>query len=215
MGGSRIEGRILKAAIHLFGNFGYEGVTTRELAREAQCMEGGIYRIFRKKRHLYEDAIKAVVKGTTNSMAAFTLGLFTETGTATDRDEVIRATVYRWYGSLSQDGAKLIQQVLVSDAEHREEAEESFKNVRAILEKTIAMDSKVAREFDVGTRTEALISPLFHLKVTYSGDGDNERQEVDRYLQDWLRTLPAKDHARYPFRSSARTTDPSRLKQRS
>jgi AcrR family transcriptional regulator len=214
MGGPRIEGRILKAAIHLFGNSGFDGVTTRELAHEAHCMEGGIYRIYRTKRNVYEDAIKAVVKGTTASMATFALGLFTEAGATMERDELIKAAVHRWYWSLSTDGAKLIQQVLVSDAKHREQAQECFTNVQAILQKTLTMDSKATQEFDVKTRTEGLISSLFHLKVAYCGPADNERQEVDRHLQDWLSTLPAKDAARYPFRSSAGITDPARSKQR-
>ena len=215
MGGPRIEGRILKAAIHLFGNSGFDGVTTRELAQEAHCMEGGIYRIYGGKRHVYVDAIKAVVQGTTGTMAAFALGLFTETGATMGQEEIIKAAVHRWYSSLSQAGARLIQQVLLNDAEHKEQAQESFANVLAILQKTLGMDSRVAGDgFDVKTRTEGLISALFQLKVSYSGTAENERQEVERYLQDWLWTLPCKDNARYPFRSSAGITDPARSKQR-
>src|SRR5215467_1546369 len=115
MSGSRIKGPILEAAIHLFGKFGYEGVTTRDLARGARCMEGGIYRIYGRKRHLYEDAISAVVQAINTSMAEFALGLYTETGTTMGPEDIMKAAVHRWYSSLSRDGARLIQQVLLND----------------------------------------------------------------------------------------------------
>jgi AcrR family transcriptional regulator len=215
MGGSRIKGPILQTAIHLFGKFGFEGVTTRELAQEAHCMEGGIYRIYGGKGRLYDDAITAVVQATSSSMAAFALGLYTDTGATMGQDEIIKAAVHRWYSSLSQDGARLLQQVLLNDKEHHQQAQESFVNVLAILQKTLERDPACSRSgFDSKTRTESLVSSLFQLKISFAGSAENEQQEVSRYLQDWLLTLPGRDNARYPFRSSVDTPDPARSKQR-
>lgn len=215
MGASRIKGPILDAAIHLFGRVGFEGVTTRELAREARCMEGGIYRLYGGKARLYDEAISAVLQATNHSMAAFALGLYTETAATMAPEEIIKAAVHRWYSSLTQDGAKLLQQVLLNDKKHQQQVQEPFANILAILQKTLA-DSKISgKEFDPKTRTEALISALFQLKLSHPGPAENERQEVDRYLQDWLLTLPARDTPRYPFRIDTETLNHPRSNRRS
>jgi AcrR family transcriptional regulator len=215
MGGSRIKGPILQAAIQLFGKLGFEGVTTRELARAAHCMEGGIYRIYGRKRHLYDDAITAVVQATNTSMAAFVLGLYSETGATMGPEDVIKAAVHRWYSSLSQDGAKLLQQILLNDKQHKHQAQQSFANVLAILQKTLESDSKDTRKrFDSKTRTESLISTLFQLKLSYVGPADKEKQEVDHYLQDWLLTVPASDKVRTSTSRGGEVPDQPRSAQR-
>ncbi len=215
MGGSRIKGPILEAAIRLFGKFGFEGVTTRGIAQEAHCMEGGIYRLYGNKTRLYEEAIASVVQGTLGSLAAIALGLYTEKSTKMGQEEIIKAAVHGWYSSFSQDGAKLLQQVLLNDNEHKPGAHQPFANVLAILQRTLESESeKAGKRFDAKTRTEGLISALFQLKLTYEGPADKEHQEVDRHLQDWLVTLPREDQARYPFRSREVSNHP-RSSQRS
>jgi AcrR family transcriptional regulator len=214
MGGSRIKGRILQAAIHLFGKLGFEGVTTRAIAREAHCMEGGIYRLYGDKGRLYEEAVTTVVQATVDGMAAVALGFYRDDGEASQEDTV-RTTVHRWYSSLSLDGAKLVQQVLLNDKAHKEKADQSFANVVAILQRILDADSESAAKFDFKTRAEGLVSTLFQLKLSYGGPADREKQELDRYLQDWLLTLPRKDKARYPFRGGAEIPRRPRSSQRS
>jgi AcrR family transcriptional regulator len=197
MGDSRIKGPILQAAIQLFGKFGFEGVTTRSLAKAAHCMEGGLFRLYGNKARLYEEAVVAVIEATRNSMAAFALELYTEKSEKMGQEDIIRAAVHRWYSSLSLDGAKLLQQVLLNDKEHKQQAQQSFANVLAILQKILEPDFECAQKgSDVKTRTESLISTLFQLKLSYAGPADKEGQEVDRYLQDWLVTIPDNGKAR-------------------
>ena len=48
-----VEGRILASATGLFANFGYNGVSTRDIASRAGVNEVTIYRHFPRKRDLY------------------------------------------------------------------------------------------------------------------------------------------------------------------
>lgn len=194
MADSRIKGRILEAAIHQFGKFSFEGVTTRGLAKMAQCMEGGIYRLFGDKERLYNDAIASVVQPSVNSMAEFALKLYTDKNKKISETEMIRAVVQRWYWSFSQDGARLLQQIILNDKHHRQQAQQPFDSILAILQTTLEQDSKKpAKGFVPKTRCENLIATLFQLKLSYAGPADKEKHEVERFLQDWLLTLPDHD----------------------
>jgi AcrR family transcriptional regulator len=196
MGGSRIKGRILDAAIQLFGKFGFEGVTTRRIAGMAKCMEGGIYRLYGDKVRLYEEAVATVVEAALNSMATFALGLYTETS-GRDQADAVKAAAHRWYSSISRDGARLLQQVLLNDKPRKQQAKQPFACVLAILQKTLEASENARDGFDAKTRTESLIWALFQLKLNYAGPAEKEEQEVDRFLQDWLQTLPVSDKPGY------------------
>jgi len=190
MAESRIKSRILQAAVLLFGKFSFEGVTTRGLAKTAQCMEGGIYRLFGDKESLYDVAISTVVQASVNSMAEFALKLYTEKNKKTSQTEIIKSAVHRWYSSFSLDGARLLQQIILNDKRRRQQAQQPFDNILAILQTTLEQDSKkAAKSLVPKTRCESLIWTLFQLKLSYAGPADKEKQEVDRFLHDWLLTI--------------------------
>src|SRR5215472_632913 len=131
---SKIKGRILAAAIHLFGKLGFEGVTTRSIAKTAKCMEAGIYRLFQDKEGLYGEAITTVVEASVKGMAAFALKQYTDKNRKTGQTEVIKAAVHGWYSSLSVDGARLLQQIILNDKHRRQQAYKAFDNILAILQ---------------------------------------------------------------------------------
>lgn len=54
--------RILAAALKLFAEKGYEGATTKEIAREAGYAEGTIYRHFQDKKDLFLACIEPAVR---------------------------------------------------------------------------------------------------------------------------------------------------------
>jgi AcrR family transcriptional regulator len=194
MAESKIKGRILNAAILLFGKFSYEGVTTRGLAKVANCMEGGIYRLFGDKQSLYDVALTTVVQAVVNGMAEFALKLYTEKSKKTGQKELIKAAVQRWYFSFSLEGARLVQQVILNDKRRRPQAQQSFDNILAILQTTIEQDAaNPAESHQVKTRCESLIWTLFHLKLSYTGPADREKQELDRFLDDWLLSIHTAD----------------------
>jgi AcrR family transcriptional regulator len=194
MAESRIKARILQAAILLFGKFSFEGVTTRGLAKSAQCMEGGIYRLFGDKERLYEEAISSVVQGSVNNMAEFALKLYTDKNKKVGQPDIIKTAVQGWYFSFSADGARLLQQVLLNDKRRRPQAQQAFDNILAILQTTLEQNSKKsAKGFAPKTRSETLIWTLFQLKLGYAGAPEREKNEVDRFLQDWLLTIHTAD----------------------
>lgn len=194
MAGSKIKGRILQAAIVLFGKFSFEGVTTRALAKSAHCMEGGIYRLFGDKEHLYEEAISSVVQRSVNRMAEFALKQYTDMNKKAGQPEIIKTAVHGWYFSFSSDGARLLQQVLLNDKRRKPQAQQAFDNILAILQTTLEQNSrKSAKRFVPKTHSESLIWTLFQLKLTYAGPPEKEKNEVDRFLQDWLLTVHTAD----------------------
>jgi AcrR family transcriptional regulator len=194
MAGSKIKGRILQAAIQLFGKFSFEGVTTRDVAKMAHCMEGGIYRLFGDKERLYDDAIDNVVQGCVNSLAEFALKLYTDKNKNGSQTEILKAAVHRWYSSFSLDGARLLQQIILNDKRRRQQAQQPFDSILAILQTTLEQDpKKLAKGTGWKTRSESLISTLFQLKLSYTGPVEKEKHEVDRFLQDWILTVHTND----------------------
>jgi AcrR family transcriptional regulator len=194
----RIEPKLIEAAISLFGEFGFEGVTTRALAERAGVMEYNIYRLFKTKGRLYLKALNFVVDRSINEMADFVLNY---PGQADKRDELgshVYAAVHRWYSSLSRDGARLLQHAMISDREGRDRAFAPMKNIINIVTKSIKGPRKAKVDFDPKTRSEALIMTLFQVKVSYSGPPEHEMKDVDRFLGDWIKEL-------LPAASSRRT----------
>jgi AcrR family transcriptional regulator len=51
------EARIIHAAVHLFSRQGYNGTSTREIARLAEVNEVTIYRLFNRKKELFWAAV--------------------------------------------------------------------------------------------------------------------------------------------------------------
>jgi AcrR family transcriptional regulator len=197
MAPSRVEPVLIKAAISLFGDFGYKSVTIKDLADKADCQEWNIYRLFGGKDGLYKRAVEVVVKSTADDMAEFALNLFSSGGQKNmEQPKLISAIVHHWYSSMSVSGAKLILQARM-DKSQKTQADLPLDKLIGILEKTIEPSSKKARkgQSDGRTRAEILVKALFDLKVTYPAlkdsaySGRKEIDEVNRYLQDWLRTI--------------------------
>jgi AcrR family transcriptional regulator len=194
----RIEPKLIEAAISLFGEFGFEGVTTRAVAERADVMAYNIYRLFKTKGRLYLKALNFVVDRSINEMADFVLNY---PGQADKKDELgshAYAAVHRWYSSLSRDGARLLQQAMISNREGRDRAFAPMQNIINIVAKSIKGPKKAKVDFDPKTRSEALIMTLFQVKVSYPGPPEHEMKEVDRFLGDWIKEL-------LPAASSRRT----------
>lgn len=61
---SKIRAKILDAAVECFATSGYHGCSTKEIAASADVTEGSIFRLFRSKDKLFEEAIFAVIART-------------------------------------------------------------------------------------------------------------------------------------------------------
>jgi len=190
--GSRIEPRILDAAIALFADYGYFGVTTRDIARKAKVTEGSIYRLFGSKDRLFESSLTAVISHLLDP-AQFLLLIF-ENRQKHDYPSAIAAPVRQWYSSLSQQSARLLIQAVLSQNEKWRQA------ARAPLEKIIgilagSMERETGKEhpgrFNANTVARSLIFALFQSRIMMPGprSAKEEGEQVDTMLQHWLKAL--------------------------
>lgn len=59
---ARSQERMIEAAVRLFARSGFNGVTTKEIARAAKVSEGNIFRYFPTKRGLYAAALESELR---------------------------------------------------------------------------------------------------------------------------------------------------------
>lgn len=141
---------------------------------------------------LYEEAINHVVQGSANGMAEFALRLYRNKGKKTGHPDIMRLAVLRWYFSFSADGARLLQQMILNDNRRPSQAHQAFHTIIAILEAMLGQDSIAGTKgYAPKTDSETLIWALFQLKLSYDGPAKAEKQEVNRYLENWLFRIPA------------------------
>jgi AcrR family transcriptional regulator len=186
----RIEPLLVDAAIRLFGESGYEGVTMVDIAQAVDVYEHNLYRLFRTKERLYVRALKTVIDRSLLDMKKFVR----EYPKRSDRKTLgpfLHAAIHRWYSSLSQDGARMLQQVMIKDKHRRDKASEPIARMINLLAKAIGQ-----RKPDAKTRAESLVMALFQLKVSYAGPVENERNEMDRYWRVWIQEQLPEESAR-------------------
>lgn len=191
---SRIEPRILEAAIALFADFGYFGVTTRDIARKARVTEGSIYRLFGSKDRLFESSLETAI-GHLLDPAQFLLIIF-ENQQKQDFPSAVRAAVRLWYTSLAQQSARILIQALLSrNDKWRQAAHAPLEKIIGILAGT--MDREVAQpaqsRLNANTVARSLILALFQLKITSLGPKNTkeENEQMEGMLQHWIHGLAA------------------------
>lgn len=193
---SKIEPRILEAAIALFADYGYFGVTTRDLARKARVTEGSIYRLFESKDKLFERALDQAT-GYLLDPAQFLLMIFNNRQKnhkqKQDFPSAIAAPVRRWYSSLNQQSARImIQAALCKNQKWQQSALEPLDRVIDILAGSMEEAKKARRrKFDPHTVAKALILALFQFKATSHSlrSTKEENEQAEGILQHWLNGL--------------------------
>lgn len=189
---SKIEPRILDAAISLFADYGYFGVTTRDLARKAKVTEGSIYRLFGSKDKLFESALSTVI-GHLLDPAQFLLMIF-EGRQNQDFSAAIAAPVRQWYSSLTHQSARLmIQACLCKNEKWRQAAHAPLDKIIDILAGSMERETTKVQLKKSNARTvaTALILSLFQFKVTSASirPDQGEVEEAEGILQYWLHGL--------------------------
>ena len=192
---STIKPIILKHAIELFGDRGYDGVSTRDLAAAAKTVESSIYRLYQSKENLYQVAIKDVGKRAQEGMGQVLLSI--ARGGQGDPRKQIAETVRGWYDSLLQADARVLQQVLKQvhpyDRKLREQAHGPIAEIIAIVYGQLQAQLKV--KDSTGLSTEMLIWALFQLKVMQSSaqPSKEENAKINAVIENWLSlVLPKK-----------------------
>lgn len=186
---SKIEPRILDAAIALFADYGYFGVTTRDVARKAKVTEGSIYRLFSSKDHLFELCLEAVVEHLLDP-AQFLLMIF-ENRKKQDFSSAIAGPLRRWYASLSHQSARLLIHACLSRNEKwRQSAYAPLEKIISILAGSMEREIKkgLPRKFNAQAVARSLILALFQFKITASSStpAKEQNEEMEGILQHWL-----------------------------
>lgn len=190
---SKIEPRIVDAAIVLFADRGYFGVTTRDIARKARVTEGSIYRLFDSKDRLFESSLETVVSHLLDP-AHFLLMIF-ENRQKQDLSAAIAAPVRQWYSSLTHQSARLLIQALLSRNERwRQTARAPLEKIIGILAGTLERDLPKGGlgRLSANTVARSLIFSLFQCRVDSSPKAPQEEgEQIEDMLQHWLNGVKA------------------------
>jgi len=193
---SKVRPRILQAAIALFADFGYYGVTTRDLAKGAKTTEGSLYRLFTNKEKLFQEALITVVERSLDP-AQFLLMLFENEQIRQNTGSVMAKVIKRWYESLPQSSARLLTQAYFVAPKLRHLTVSPYAPIDKmidILATTISRDPKVqVKKLDAEYSATALILALLHFKITYAAASaaTNEADAVDSFIRVWLEGISA------------------------
>lgn len=186
---SKVQPKILEAAIRLFGTHGFKGVTTRDLAKEAHAVEGSIYQWFKSKENLYQQAINTVLARQLEDLGRFLVNLHGSKEEQAAGQQVSEA-VRSWYSSLSQPAARLLQQVLIADPKRERAVRQSLDSIINIIAKTLEAQKRANPQFDPQAAAKILIHALFQIKVTYRKTAEVEAHSK-AILEQWLLNVPA------------------------
>lgn len=190
---SKIEPRIVDAAIVLFADRGYFGVTTRDIARKARVTEGSIYRLFDSKDRLFESSLETVVSHLLDP-AHFLLMIF-ENRQKQDLTAAIAVPVRQWYSSLTHQSARLLIQALLSRNERwRQTARAPLEKIIGILAGTLERDLPKGGlgRLSANTVARSLIFSLFQCRVDSSPKAPQEEgKQIEDMLQHWLNGVKA------------------------
>ena len=191
---SRIKQHIAETAINLFADRGYHGVSTRDIAKEADVTEGSIYRIFSTKDALFKETLEIVHRQSLDA-AQFLLMIYESEGKK-DRIASLTGAIMRWYSSLSPAAARLLLQAYFLE-EWREFACGPINKIMEILSTTLQRGEGIRKgsKTDFVIAGQAPILALLQFKITYatSCSAREENEAVAGIVRHWLGTvLPPK-----------------------
>lgn len=166
---SKIEAKILEAAIELFAESGY-AAGAREIAERAGSTTMTMYRAFRnRKENLFEEALREVINSSFDP-GKFVL-LISEDQGAEDFASVLYSGLERWYFAIQPASARLLEQArLSSSAKWRETANAALQRIMDMLATAIErqLPKKQKQSFNARVAAQVIVSALFHTKVIRS-----------------------------------------------
>ena len=186
----KIEPKILEAAIELFGVYGPYGVTFHDLARKAKVTSASIYRIFRTRERLFEQALKSVLNRSLDP-ANFLLMIFEEQK-GQDFLALVTVAAHKWYDSFTQSGARLIMQASFMNHKWEDPGGPIAKTIKVLA---TGMEREMKRRkgsnLDTANAARMLLFSLLQLKLSLPASipSKDEREAVDGLLKFWLRAF--------------------------
>ncbi|MDA8234603.1 MAG: TetR/AcrR family transcriptional regulator [Clostridia bacterium] len=136
--------KVMAAAIKVFGQKGFHGATTREIAREAGVAEGTIFRHFKSKKDL-------LVSLATPMVVDSLIGLIDEVSNRSD-EEIIKAVINNRI-KIIREHMGIVKLLIYESVFHPEVQEILYSNIiskaKGVLEKFISQRIQQGRFKDV------------------------------------------------------------------
>lgn len=199
--GSDVRPRLVEAAIELFAQRGFYGVTYLDLAKRAKTTSPTIFRIFKVKDQVFEAALDKASERFPDA-AKFMYSVYQKRKTGQPVEDAVTAAVLDWYAQLSPEVARLLQQAHFSNNKKWEEKGylplyKIIDALAAVLEAELPKDSNQTSGIRVAAA--ALIFALFQFKIAQTSSATSPEDDsympgdddIARFVRQSLLNLPA------------------------
>ena len=189
---SSLTTRILEAAIALFAERGFDGVSLTDLETKAKVTRTSIYQQFGSKEKLFEDALTLAITRLLDP-GAFVMMIF-ENRNRQPLPALLRSAVEQWYAAMSSETARLlIYASLSGNKKWRDTALVPVERIIQLLATGMERELKKKSSFRPVTAAKSLVLALLQYKVLFSGEkpGKEKTGEVRGIIEQWLHGLPA------------------------
>src|SRR5579872_4362151 len=115
------KSKIVDAAIKLFSDYGFYGVTYMKLAKEANTTAPSVFRQFKSKPKLFEAALETAVSQSPDAAQFLYMIHEGRRKQALPAKKAIAAAILNWYSSVSPQTARLMCQAYLSKNKKWEE----------------------------------------------------------------------------------------------
>ena len=184
--------KIVEAAIPLFAERGFDGVSITEIEAEAGGTRAAIYQQFGSKEKLVEEALKEAVSRLLDP-GAFVMVIF-ENRKRLPLPELLRSAMEKWYETMPVETARLL--MFAGFSKNKKWRERALTPVERIMELlAVGMEREIRKKgsFRPVVAARALVLALLQYKVLFSGGkpGKEEAGEVRAIIEQWLEGLAA------------------------
>lgn len=185
---SKIRGRIVDAAIELYAQNGLHGTTTIQIAKRADVTEGSLFRLFRTKEKLFDEALEQSA-GTMLAPAKLRELLAQE-----DAASAIRSACHAVYFKCSPNTVRLS---MFARLERPDLAEKYFdarfsQSIRAFAGRLRSAKGEVHRDLDPEEAAVSLFYILAQTRYRCVTEGMSRKRQtalVEKRLNSWLRCI--------------------------
>ncbi len=179
----KVEPEILETAIKLFGTYGFHGVTTRDLAKAADVMEGSIYTWFKSKDLLYKKAVATVIEQVNLEFHRFVVTMLEKSN---DSDlKKLQDALRTWYRSIPEPAARLLMQVIVSDNKLNKAVREPLTELTNLIADGLDRQRKAPRKSNSQAAARTLLRALVWAKVE-NDNATSAEHDMNETLQWWI-----------------------------
>lgn len=184
--------KILISAIKMFSKKGYSGASTSEIAKEAGCAEGTIFRYFPKKIDLLKHVAQNFISEFSSSIATDSLYKLLEESDDMSAEELIEALM-RDRIMLVEEKMEILKIVVYEINFHEEVAEMFFESFKANVEDIGAELVKVlAKKLDkekldiymiLRTVFGQIAGIIFHFRLLDIADDKDKKSLMDEMVK--------------------------------